>query len=161
MNMIKIYIKSNSPISLLKCSEKMPSHWLKSYFDTTRPKSGNCSLPPDLHSLAAPESVLLRAETCDILQPEERGRDQLEERHPLAFSLLVHRCRTSCCSVVLYLHVLTKSEQQLDRFLNFATEKELGKFSIVVRIYFGLQIPCDCLLRNLQRLSLILHHLTL
>ena len=101
--MIKIYIKSNSPISLLKCSEKMPSHWLKSYFDTTRPKSGNCSLPPDLHSLAAPESVLLRAETCDILQPEERGRDQLEERHPLAFSLLVHRCRTSCCSVVLYL----------------------------------------------------------
>ena len=57
--------------------------------------------------------------------------------------------------------VLTKSEQQLDRFLNFATEKEVRRFSIVVRIYFGLQIPCDCLLRNLQRLSLILHHLTL
>ena len=62
---------------------------------------------------------------------------------------------------VRFLNVLTKSEQQLDRFLNFATEKELGKFSIVVRIYFGLQIPCDCVLRNLQRLSLILHHLTL
>ena len=50
---------------------------------------------------------------------------------------------------VRFLNVLTKSEQQLDRFLNFATEKELGKFSIVVRIYFGLQIPCDFVLRNL------------
>ena len=92
MNKIKI---SNSELSLLKCSERMPGHWLKSYFDTTRHKTRNCSLSPALRSLASPESVLLRAETCDILQPEERGRDQLEERHPLAFSLLVHRCLTS------------------------------------------------------------------
>ena len=81
--------------------------------------------------------------------------DVIRTRSLLIWSQTRYRCATeSHC-------VLTKSEQQLDRFLNFATEKELGKFSIVVRIYFGLQIPCDCLLRNLQRLSLILHHLTL
>ena len=40
---------------------------------------------------------------------------------------------------VRFLNVLTKSKQQLNRFLNFATEEELRRFSIVVIIYFGLQ----------------------
>lgn len=83
----------------------MPGHWLKSYFDTTRHKTRNCSLSPALRSLASPESVLLRAETCDILQPEERGRDQLEERHPLAFSLLVHRCGRSGAVLLFYVYL--------------------------------------------------------